>query len=147
MKEKALTSGWSADVDRGPDWLMVRLHAPATRAGDGAGLADDLWSLLRGHLVRRMVLELDEIDRLRSGLVGQLVTLQDRVSNDGGVLRVCGLSDENCKVLRTCRLDARFPNYHDRREAIMAPRRISASVPESPQCCEERPEEATRMFG
>jgi anti-anti-sigma regulatory factor len=120
---KAFTNGWCADVERGPDWLMVRLHAPDARPGDGAGLADDLWSLLRGHLVRRMVLELDEIDCLRSSLVGQLVSLQDRVNSDGGMLRVCGLSDQNRQVLRACRLDGRFPNYQDRRDAIMAPRR------------------------
>jgi anti-anti-sigma regulatory factor len=120
---KEFTNGWSADVERGPDWLMVRLHSPHTRPSDGAGLAEDLWTLLRGHLVRRMVLELDEIDCLRSSLVGQLVSLQERVNQDGGVLRVCGLSDANCQVLRTCRLDGRFPNYHDRRDAIMAPRR------------------------
>jgi anti-anti-sigma factor len=143
---KELTNGWSADVDRGPDWLMVRLHAPAHRGGDGAGLADDLWSLLRGHLVRRMVLEMDDIDCMRSSLVGQLVSLQERVNQDGGVLRVCGLSDANRQVLRTCRLDSRFPNYHDRREAIMAPRRMSAC--ETPHDCEapQRETESSMVF-
>jgi anti-anti-sigma factor len=143
---KELSNGWSADVDRGPDWLMVRLHAPASRAGDGAGLADDLWTLLRGHLVRRIVLELDDVDRLRSSLVGQLVTLQDRVTQDGGVFRVCGLSDDNRNVLRACRLDSRFPDYHNRREAIMAPRRVCGSDSETPECCEERREESSLMF-
>jgi anti-anti-sigma factor len=128
MTEKELTNGWSADVDRGPDWLMVRLHAPRTALSDGDGLADDLWSLLERHLVRRMVLELDDVDRLKSSLVGQLVSLQDRVSHEGGVLRLCGLSDENQQVLRKCCLDSRFPPYHDRREAIMAPRSLCAAA-------------------
>jgi anti-anti-sigma factor len=141
---KELNNGWSADVDRGPDWLMVRLHSPSSRSGNGDGLADDLLSLLRGHLVRRMVLELDDIEPMRSSLVGQLVTLQDRVSKDGGVLRVCGLSDENCRVLRACRLDSRFPNYHDRRDAIMAPRRMCGA--DAPECFEEPQESSSLMF-
>jgi anti-anti-sigma factor len=141
---KEFKNGWSADVDRGPDWLMVRLHAPRSRSGDGFGLADDLWSLLRGHLVRRMVLELDDIDRMRSGVVGQLVALQQRVSSEGGLLRICGLSDENQDVLRACRLDGRFPNYHDRREAIMATRRLGKS--ETTRTREEPQEETSLTF-
>ncbi len=123
-----LSNGWSADVDRGPNWLLVRLHAPESKLAEEPELADDLWQLLKQHLVHRMVLELDGIERLQSGLVGQLVSLQDRVSSDGGVLRICGLSDRNREVLQACRLEARLPNYLDRREAVMASsRRIDAA--------------------
>jgi anti-anti-sigma factor len=128
MTEKELTGGWSAEVDRGPDWLLVRLHAPHNALSDGDGLAEGLWSLLQHHFVRRMVLELDDVDRLKSSLVGQLVNLQDRVSHEGGVLRLCGLSHENQQVLRACHLDSRFPPYHDRREAVMAPRFLCAAA-------------------
>ncbi len=124
---KALTNGWSADVDRGPDWLLVRLHAPQEGGIQDANLADNLMSLLKNHLVRRMVLELDDIQRLQSGLVGQLVRLHDRVSSEGGVLRICGLSRENRQVLQACQLESRLPPYLDRREAVMgATRRIDA---------------------
>jgi anti-anti-sigma factor len=126
-----LAHGWGADVDRGPDWLLVRLHAPKRELGEGARLADDLWSLLQGHMVHRMVLELDDIDRLQSTVLGQLVHLHDRVSRDGGVLRLCGLSPASRQVLRACRLESRFPAYNDRRAAIMAPRSLCGTVNES----------------
>jgi anti-anti-sigma regulatory factor len=116
---KDFINGWSADVDRGPDCLLVRLHAPDHRPAEGTGLADDLWSLMKSHLVRRMVLELDEIDRLQTGVVGQLVRLHDRLDREGGLLRICGLSDQNQQVLQACRLESRLPNYHTRRDALL----------------------------
>ena len=116
---KELDHGWKADVDRGPNWLLVRLHSPGDGAAAEAGLADDLLLLLKNHLMRRMVLELNDVQRLRSGLLGQLVRLHDSVCNEGGVLRICGLSDENRQVLQACRLDRRLPSYVDRREAVM----------------------------
>ena len=116
---KEMENGCSADVDRGPDWLLVRLHAPAGNVAADVGLADDLHLLLKKHLMHRMVLELDDIHRLRSGLVGQLARLHEHVAGEGGVLRICGLSDENRQVWRACRLDSRLPPYVDRREAVM----------------------------
>lgn len=116
---KELDNGWSADVDRGPDWLLVRLHAPVDGMEQEVGLADDLLTLLKKHLMHRMVVELDDIQRLRSGLVGQLARLHESVSSEGGVLRICGLSDENRRVLQACRLDGRLTPYVDRRDAVM----------------------------
>ncbi len=119
---KELNQGWSADVDRGPDWLLVRLHAPNQELEKDAHLAEGLLSLLKKHLVRRMVLELDDIERLQGDLVDELVDLHDRVNREGGVLRICGLSDESQQALRGGQHNAQFPVYRDRREAVMAPR-------------------------
>lgn len=113
------TTGWDLEVDRGPNWLFVKLRQPnGTMAGDQVPLADELWTLLQQHFTSRMVLELDEVDRLQSWLMGQLVSLNKRVSNNGGMLRLCGLNKANSDAFKASRLDRCLPVFHDRHEAV-----------------------------
>ena len=56
----------------------------------------------------------------RSDLIGQLVRLNKQVQEQGGVLRLSGLSPRNQEVLRLSQLDDRFPQYADREAAVMA---------------------------
>lgn len=118
------TTGWNLEVDRGPNWLFVKLRQPnRTVAGDEVPLADELWNLLQQHFTSRIVLELDEVDRLQSSLMGQLVSLNKRVSTQGGMLRLCGLNQANSDALKASRLDHCLPVFHDRQEAVgMRPR-------------------------
>ncbi len=80
-------------------------------------------------MTHRLVLELDQVDVLGSHLIGQLVLLDKWMSEHGGVLRLCGLSPRNRRVLKRCHLDGRFPVYGNRidagmcRAAVRAPRR------------------------
>jgi anti-anti-sigma factor len=83
-------------------------------------LADILWELMRQHFTHRLVLELDQVEVLNSFVIGELVQLSRRVSEYDGVMRLCGLSKENLRVLRSCQLDDRFLPYRNRREAVMA---------------------------
>jgi anti-anti-sigma regulatory factor len=118
-----IAPGWSVDLDRGPDWLFVRVHPPVDDlTPDTPPLADAVWSLLEQHCLHRVVLEMDEMSRLYSPLIGQLMLLHKRIYNDGGLLRLCGLSSENQEVLHTTRLDGQLPNYADRGEAVMGHR-------------------------
>ena len=68
-------------VDRGPDWLFVRLRPDHEHLDD---IAERLWKLMNQHFVRRLVLEMDEVDFLPSLLMGQLVMLHKRVLQHGG---------------------------------------------------------------
>jgi anti-anti-sigma regulatory factor len=110
--------GWSMTVDRGPDWLFVRLHSEQEGGDDVRGLADSLWRMLETQLARRMVLEMDDVPPLRSSLVGELVHLHKRITRSGGLLRLAGLSDSNQEVLRDCCLDSCFPQYESRTDAV-----------------------------
>ncbi len=83
------------------------------------GLAEQVWQLLEQNFTRRVVLELDQLGCLTSQLVGQLVSLQDRVVAEGGVIRVCGLSPANQAVLGKCGLLGRFVCYDTRPDAVM----------------------------
>jgi anti-anti-sigma factor len=116
-------SGLRLDVERGPDWLFVRVTPPAD--GDWYGepsLADAVWTVVEQHFTYRVVLELDRVTLLRSLLLGQLVQLAKRVREHGGILRLCGISPDNHEVLTASRLDTMLPEYADRSAAVMCMR-------------------------
>ena len=119
MTMSALQTGWTMEVDRGPDWLFVRLHPTAATMEEGAELAASLWALLEQHFTYRLVLELDQLPILPSYLIGQFALLHKRIHTHGGLLRLCGLSKENLQVLHRCRLDGLFCHYQDREAAVM----------------------------
>ncbi len=114
-----LAVGCELDVQRGPDWLLVRIVSVGQDGSSPPPLADELWSLMEQHFTYRIVLELDGLKVLNSHLIGQLVSLYRRISEHDGVMRLCGLSAYNRQVLHTCRLDDRFLPYQDRQEAVM----------------------------
>lgn len=116
-----LAPGWMADVQRGPDWLFVRLASDARDAHD-AEIAESLWEVLRRHLTHRMVIQLDEVPLLTSGVLGQLVALGERIKQSGGMLRLCGLSPAAREALRASQLDRLLPCYEDRTAAVMGAR-------------------------
>ena len=113
---------WTTDVERGPNWLFLKIHAPQKDAGDGNELADVVWQTMQQHLANRVVLEMDELKMLNSRLIGQLVLLQKRICTKGGTLRVCGLSDASKAALHSTRLDSQLPCYRNRTDAIMGTR-------------------------
>jgi anti-anti-sigma regulatory factor len=115
----ATALGCVLDVERGPDWLLIRVKNVRMAESDAVPLVERLWSLLEQHFTHRLVLELDGIGELGSFLVGQLLELYQRIEEHDGVMRVCGLSPDNCKVLHACHLDERLLPYTDRREAVM----------------------------
>lgn len=117
-----LAPGWSAELDRGPGWLFLRLHPSRTSNAEGVDLAGRVSRILENEFANRVVLELDDVELLRSPLVGELLRLHKRLSSRAGMLRICGLSDNNYEVLRSSRLQDFFPRYRDREEAVMASR-------------------------
>ena len=113
------TSGCELEVERGPDSLLVRIKRLDAEFHEIPALAEQLWSLLERHFTYRLVLELDEVDVLRSYLIGQLLLLSQRVNEHDGMLRLCGLSSHNREVLHTACLDSRLPSYDSRVAAVM----------------------------
>jgi anti-anti-sigma factor len=115
---------WSLDVDRGPEWLFIRLHGPSNGSVEGCDLADMIWKTMQAEFSKRLVLELNDLAAMRSAFIGQLVILHKRIATTGGTLRLSGLSDHNQEVLSICRLDTRFPHFRNREEAVMGSRPI-----------------------
>lgn len=114
---------WATRVERGPDWLFVRLEA----ADDGPALAeqelaDAVWGMLRANQTHRVVLELDSVQTLDDGLIDAIVKLGDRVQQEGGLIRVCGLREPNLSKLRSCNRAESIPHFGSIPEAV-GPRR------------------------
>ncbi len=114
-----LTAGWNAELDRGPDWLFVRLSVTDPGNAAESNLAESLWQLMQRQFAYRLILELDGLPMMRSVLIGQLVLLHKRVDANGGLLRLCGLSDDNQAVIDATRLGSLFPQYRSREDAVM----------------------------
>lgn len=119
-----------ADVERGPGWLLIKLGAPADAASeeaqpDWSALAESLWLLMGQHFTYRLVLECNQIALLDSTLIGQLLLLERRIRNQGGVVRLCGLSEVNQRALRQCRLESRLPHFANRNEAVQGCRALA----------------------
>jgi anti-anti-sigma factor len=118
-----LSDGWNAELDRGPDWLFVRLSGTDSRGG-AADLSGAIWKLLEQSMAHRLVLELEGLSILPSHVIGELVRLHKRIHAQGGLMRLSGLSEQCQEVLRINRLDDRFPHYHSRHEAVMGCRPV-----------------------
>ena len=114
-----VVDGLELNVDRGPNWLFVKLRAKDKNKLEVPQIADKLWSISSRHFIYRLVLELEELEELQSGLMGQLVMLQERLAQCGGALRICGLSPECEEMLHSCHLDTALPNHATRTEAVM----------------------------
>ena len=111
--------GLELNVDRGPNWLFVKLRSKENSKGDVPQIADKLWSISTRHFIYRLVLELEDLEEMPSGMMGQLVMLQERLAQCGGALRICGLSPECEEVLHSCQLDSALPNHASREAAVM----------------------------
>jgi anti-anti-sigma factor len=109
---------WRLSVDRGPDWMFVRLHPTAEGGYGESELAEKIWSVLDQNFTYRLVLELDQLEMLQSQLIAQLVMLSKRIHSHSGMMRLCGLSAVNQEVLHVCRLNGCLPNYDDRSSAV-----------------------------
>lgn len=111
--------GLELNVDRGPNWLFVKLRSRGTAPSAVSQLADKLWSIASRHFIYRLVLELDDLDAMPSGMMAQLVLLQEKLHQCDGALRICGLSHECEETLCNCHLHISLPNHTSREHAVM----------------------------
>ncbi|MBI2827361.1 MAG: hypothetical protein HYX69_22025 [Planctomycetia bacterium] len=115
-----VAGGWELGVERGPDWLFVKVHALPEGGWQAAALAESLWSVIEQHFTYRVVLECDQIGPLTSSVLAQLALLRRKIRERGGVLRLCGLSKDNCDLLADCGAREDLPHFADRESAVMA---------------------------
>jgi hypothetical protein len=111
--------GFKLIVDRGPNWLFVKLRPKRNFAEDIPQIADEIWAIASRHFIYRLVLELEELGTMPAEVIEQLVRLQERLARCGGSLRICGLSADCADALRECALDAALPNYATRQDAVL----------------------------
>ncbi len=116
---------WKLNVERGPNWLWVKVAEPPRKSSEMPPLADTLRSVLEEHFTYRLVLELEEIKVFSSELIGELLRLNRWIRSHQGMMRLCGLSPENGEIFQRCRRDIFLPAYRNRLEAILGRPRLS----------------------
>jgi len=113
---------WHVSIDRGPEWLFIRLEPPRGHGDDAAveRLDEHLWRTIREHGAHRVVLELDRLHAIDDDLIALMAALGARVRDDGGLLRVCGLSRPHLDRLRRSAHAPDVPHFASRAEAVVA---------------------------
>jgi hypothetical protein len=104
------------EVERGPDWLFVRVAGGAV-AGQGE-ITSSVWETIREHGASRVVLELDRVDAVDEALGGAIGELGTRVRDAGGLIRICGLSEPKLSQLRRSAAAASVPHFDTRADAV-----------------------------
>lgn len=108
-------------VERGPDWLFVRLDGDPSKERHSRGsLSDTVWRMLRESLAHRLVLELESVESVDQQLLDEISRLGRRVRAEGGVIRLCGLSDDNLARLRSSPVSEQVPHFRCRTDAVRA---------------------------
>lgn len=102
-------------VERGPDWLFVGLGQGAARRDD---LAEGVCRLVQASMAHRVVLELDEVESMDERLAEAIAAIGTRVRGEGGLVRICGLSDANLSRLQSVSAAALVPHFGSRVEAV-----------------------------
>jgi len=98
----------------------------------GGDLVDSIWDMLQSHHANRLVLELDCVDTLDDSLLADISRLGTKVQAEGGMIRVCGLSEPNLMKLRACPEAEHVPYFANREEAVGS-RRAGISSPGKPR--------------
>ena len=115
-----VVDGLELNVDRGPNWLFVKLRKKkSARTAAVPHIADKLWSISTRHFIYRLVVELDELEELPAGWMGELVELQQRLTECGGALRICGMSPECEETASGRQEDGTLTNHATRAEAVL----------------------------
>jgi anti-anti-sigma regulatory factor len=110
---------WGVKVERGPDWLFLRLQEDGEAAGgDGGPLSERLWGMIRANRAHRVVLELDRVDAIDDSLIGAIADVSTRMRDDGGFVRVCGLSESNLERLRSSGQADGLTHFESRTAAV-----------------------------
>jgi hypothetical protein len=111
--------GLEMSVDRGPNWLFVKLRNNQQGPRKATPkIADKLWSISSRHFIYRLVVELDEVEQLPASWVDELTELQQRLAECGGALRLCGMSPK-CEETVTSQCEGSLFNHATRTEAVM----------------------------
>ncbi len=115
--EPAPVGGWEVAVERGPDWLFLRLERRDAVASGGA-LAERLLDVIRVNHAHRVVVECDRVDAVDDAILDAIAAVGSRVRDDGGLIRVCGLSANGVRRLQSSEQAGDIPHFESRSAAV-----------------------------
>ena len=112
------TTGWSIDLDRGPNCLLIHLRPEGGQCPDSAGLSAALNELLQIEFANRIVVDLRYVPCVSEQLLDELVQLLESVTKIGGLMRVCGLSAANLNARGGAQSSGPLPVYDTPEDAL-----------------------------
>jgi anti-anti-sigma regulatory factor len=112
-----LHGGWRVEIDHTREWLCMQLFEPFLNT-PVQQLAEQIRRLLDREFSRNLVLEMDHVFHLSGRLMRQIQLLEEHLSCQGGELRLSGLSDECYEAVERTKMEARFPRFHTRQQAL-----------------------------
>jgi hypothetical protein len=98
--------------------LVVEVRCSEEGTSGNLGLADRIWSLLQQHFTNRLVLDLSGIEVLDGYLPDELLRLEKLISDANGVIRICGLSEDNQEISWQRLGGNRLPVYRTPADAV-----------------------------
>lgn len=117
-------------VDRGPNWLFIRVDL----GGEPCGVGDRLWEIAHSQFVYRLVVQFDagaHADPVMGTKLGrELGKLCDRLTERGGALRLCGLSPEAAHAVVGESGCPRLHNHATTRDAVWSGPHLDGADPE-----------------
>jgi len=110
-------------IERGPDWLFIRLESTG-QAATCDSLVEGIWHALVENGAHRVLLELDDAGPIDDTLIGSISRLGSRIRQQGGMIRLCGLSQPDLRVLKARGGAADIAHFDSRAEAVGVPRTV-----------------------
>jgi anti-anti-sigma regulatory factor len=108
--------------ERKQDVFCVRLRRNRLEEADIFAMAEELLSLIQEERCRKMIFCLGPgiLDCLYSVFLAALVTVRRRLSECGGVLKLCEVSPQTLEVFEACHLQKHFDFEPDQAAAVRA---------------------------
>ena len=84
----SVTEGLDLDVDRGPNWLFVKLQPSRRAVLESPHVADEVWSISKRHFIYRLVLDLEQLESFPEGMMGQIAVQVGLVTSEHLIIHV-----------------------------------------------------------
>ena len=112
MSENQGGWSWNLTLEPGPVCLLVRFYGHIAPQRGDLPLAEYLWNIMRRQGTERVVLDFSGVERLSGYVVRQLIALGAQIREYDGMMRICGISEYDQRMLR-CYLCDHTPAYGD----------------------------------
>ncbi|MBC7833541.1 MAG: STAS domain-containing protein [Phycisphaerales bacterium] len=89
-------------------------------------VGDEIVRIIGSHSKPRLIIDFSEVEHLSSAALGTLITINNRIRQAGGQLRVAGVDPEIYEVFKTTQLNKLFEMYEEPEEAL---RSLTDAVP------------------
>ena len=108
-------------VERLGDALVVQFH-DSKITGDLAisGLGDELYAIVGRPDCQKLVLDFSNVDFLSSAMLGKLISINRKMKERGGTLRLCGICPNIRLIFKYTHLETIFDIRDTQSDAVEA---------------------------